>query len=376
MYLLLYNDIIAYFKENGELNIMSKRVEKRTRVKNGKRQYLNENNRWTNEEENKVVSQSEDSLNSFNALSDFVNDEHIINDDPYQDKTIKDLKASDVEKYIESRFKVGSQVFIDDKDYTVIETAKPSSGDGGEGKTDVYVALKDDNDSLKELKISIKKYNAGHWENKISTDRFNSIFKYHPEEAVKVLDNISQVIKEKRTAFDDIGSKKKSVTLGFRLDAVQKPRVLSTDIKIHPDIQKEILSGANLSDGKRDSYVNGKKVEGSGVANYLLKLDPDDSFEEGDDVIDKFIPIDDYVDSGECPMYFSAAAVNDSWSNSSGKYKYENRPLLAYYDLNVDDQGELQEELIVDHSLTTKSKDVRNKWSPSVIEAIAKKRGE
>ena len=376
MYLLLYNDIIAYFKENGELNIMSKRVEKRTRVKNGKRQYLNENNRWTNEEENKVVSQSEDSLNSFNALSDFVNDEHIINDDPYQDKTIKDLKASDVEKYIESRFKVGSQVFIDDKDYTVIETAKPSSGDGGEGKTDVYVALKDDNDSLKELKISIKKYNAGHWENKISTDRFNSIFKDHPEEAVKVLDNISQVIKEKRTAFDDIGSKKKSVTLGFRLDAVQKPRVLSTDIKIHPDIQKEILSGANLSDGKRDSYVNGKKVEGSGVANYLLKLDPDDSFEEGDDVIDKFIPIDDYVDSGECPMYFSAAAVNDSWSNSSGKYKYENRPLLAYYDLNVDDQGELQEELIVDHSLTTKSKDVRNKWSPSVIEAIAKKRGE
>ena len=376
MYLLLYNDIIAYFKENGELNIMSKRVEKRTRVKNGKRQYLNENNRWTNEEENKVVSQSEDSLNSFNALSDFVNDEHIVNDDPYQDKTIKDLKASDVEKYIESRFKVGSQVFIDGKDYTVIETAKPSSGDGGEGKTDVYIALKDDNDSLKELKISIKKYNAGHWENKISTDRFNSIFKDHPEEAVKVLDNISQVIKEKRTAFDDIGSKKKSVTLGFRLDAVQKPRVLSTDIKIHPDIQKEILSGANLSDGKRDSYVNGKKVEGSGVANYLLKLEPDDSFEEGDDVIDKFIPIDDYVDSGECPMYFSAAAVNDSWSNSSGKYKYENRPLLAYYDLNVDDQGELQEELIVDHSLTTKSKDVRNKWSPSVIEAIAKKRGE
>jgi len=376
VYLLLYNDIIAYFKENGELNIMSKRVEKRTRVKNGKRQYLNENNRWTNEEENKVVSQSEDSLNSFNALSDFVNDEHIINDDPYQDKTIKDLKASDVEKYIESRFKVGSQVFIDGKDYTVIETAKPSSGDGGEGKTDVYIALKDDNDNLKELKISIKKYNAGHWENKISTDRFNSIFKDHPEEAVKVLDNISQVIKEKRTAFDDIGSKKKSVTLGFRLDAVQKPRVLSTDIKIHPDIQKEILSGANLSDGKRDSYVNGKKVEGSGVANYLLKLDPDDSFEEGDDVIDKFIPIDDYVDSGECPMYFSAAAVNDSWSNSSGKYKCENRPLLAYYDLNVDDQGELQEELIVDHSLTTKSKDVRNKWSPSVIEAIAKKRGE
>ena len=376
MSLLLYNDIIAYFKENGELNIISNRVEKRTRVKNGKRQYINENNRWTNEEENKVVSQSEVSLNSFNALSDFVNDEHIINDDPYQDKTIKDLKASDVEKYIESRFKVGSQVFIDDKDYTVIETAKPSSGDGGEGKTDVYVALKDDNDSLKELKISIKKYNAGHWENKISTDRFNSIFKDHPEEAVKVLDNISQVIKEKRTAFDDIGSKKKSVTLGFRLDAVQKPRVLSTDIKIHPDIQKEILSGANLSDGKRDSYVNGKKVEGSGVANYLLKLDPDDSFEEGDDVIDKFIPIDDYVDSGECPMYFSAAAVNDSWSNSSGKYKYENRPLLAYYDLNVDDQGELQEELIVDHSLTTKSKDVRNKWSPSVIEAIAKKRGE
>ena len=375
MYLLLYNDIITYFKENGELNIMSKRVEKRTRVKNGKRQYLNENNRWTNEEENKVVSQSEDSLNSFNALSDFVNDD-IINDDPYQDKTIKDLKASDVEKYIESRFKVGSQVFIDDKDYTVTETAKPSSGDGGEGKTDVYVALKDDNDNVKELKISIKKYNAGHWENKISTDRFNSIFKDHPEEAVKVLDNISQVIKEKRTAFDDIGSKKKSVTLGFRLDAVQKPRVLSTDIKIHPDIQKEILSGANLSDGKRDSYVNGKKVEGSGVANYLLKLEPDDSFEEGDDVIDKFIPIDDYVDSGECPMYFSAAAVNDSWSNSSGKYKYENRPLLAYYDLNVDDQGELQEELIVDHSLTTKSKDVRNKWSPSVIEAIAKKRGE
>jgi len=375
VYLLLYNDIITYFKENGELNIMSKRVEKRTRVKNGKRQYLNENNRWTNEEENKVVSQSEDSLNSFNALSDFVNDD-IINDDPYQDKTIKDLKASDVEKYIESRFKVGSQVFIDDKDYTVTETAKPSSGDGGEGKTDVYVALKDDNDNVKELKISIKKYNAGHWENKISTDRFNSIFKDHPEEAVKVLDNISQVIKEKRTAFDDIGSKKKSVTLGFRLDAVQKPRVLSTDIKIHPDIQKEILSGANLSDGKRDSYVNGKKVEGSGVANYLLKLEPDDSFEEGDDVIDKFIPIDDYVDSGECPMYFSAAAVNDSWSNSSGKYKYENRPLLAYYDLNVDDQGELQEELIVDHSLTTKSKDVRNKWSPSVIEAIAKKRGE
>ena len=355
---------------------MSKRVEKRTRVKNGKRQYLNENNRWTNEEENRVFSQSEDSLNSFNALSDFRNDDHIINDDPYQDKTIKDLKASEVEKYIESRFKVGSQVFIDDKDYTVIETAKPSSGDGGEGKTDVYVALKDDNDNLKELKISIKKYNAGHWENKISTDRFNRIFKDHPEEAVKVLDNISQVIKEKRTAFDDIGSKKKSVTLGFRLDAVQKPRVLSTDIKIHPDIQKEILSGANLSNGKRDSYVNGKKVEGSGVANYLLKLDPDDSFEEGDDVIDKFIPIDDYVDSGECPMYFSAAAVNDSWSNSSGKYKYENRPLLAYYDLNVDDQGELQEELIVDHSLTTKSKDVRNKWSPSVIEAIDKKRGE
>ena len=151
---------------------------------------------------------------------------------------------------------------------------------------------------------------------------------------------------------------------------------MSTDIKIHPDIQKEILSGANLSEGKRNSYVNGKKVEGSGVANYLLKLEPDDSFEEGDDVIDKFIPIDDYVDSGECPMYFSAAAVNDSWSNSSGKYKYENRPLLAYYDLNVDDQGELQEELIVDHSLTTKSKDVRNKWSSSVIEAISKKRGE
>ena len=47
------------------------------------------------------------------------------------------------------------RVFIDDKDYTITETAKPSSGDGGEGKTDVYIALKDDNDNLKEEALSL-----------------------------------------------------------------------------------------------------------------------------------------------------------------------------------------------------------------------------
>lgn len=204
---------------------------------------------------------------------------------------------------------------FNNKKYRVLISGKPTCRNG-EPKTDIYIKAQccTDRNDIIEIKISYKKENADFLENKISDTRAKQLFGDDWKTVIKkstesIRDDFLKrmLIYKKALQKTEAGA----ITLGWKFEFVNKVSGdLSGEVIMNRDQLKnlvlDVYAGVNLSKDKKDAMVNKKIIKDSGVANYLLM---DDTVSSAQDVIDRMISIDQYIDSNP-KIYFACKALN------------------------------------------------------------------
>lgn len=220
-----------------------------------------------------------------------------------------EANASYLERKVSAAFVPNDRIRYQNTNYTVKLSGKPDADKGGEGKTDAYILLVDEETAaLREIKISIKDSNADMIENKIGKDRMNQIF---PKERQAEIS--SQAIEVLQARIDSgeymlnngvpDENGQRVLTVGFLADLVEQGTAGANGVDFEATVDEviEAWSGANLKLGQRHSSINGEKVENSGVANAILK-NKDSSFLGKDRmtaqkyILDNCISIEDYAE--------------------------------------------------------------------------------
>ena len=157
------------------------------------------------------------------------------------------------------------------KIWKVIKVAKPTTSKG-EPKTDVYILLVEEKTGVEyEIKISIKQSNADFLENKLQAPRAEQLFGTNWS---TIIQNSTESIKEefeKKTLIfknKEGRTEKGAITLGWKFELLNKSGgKLSGNVNVS---SLEVYSGQSLAADKRNAYINGKIIQNSGVANYIL----------------------------------------------------------------------------------------------------------
>lgn len=259
---------------------------------------------------------------------------------------------SAAERRILAYMKTGTKFFFKGKEYTVELSGKPTCYKG-EPKTDIYI-LANSLEDKKEIKISYKKENADFIENKMSDERAEQLF---GDDWTSVIEQSTKSIEDRfntRMLIYKNGfgrTEKGAITLGWKYELLNK---LGGELSGKMDLSKEqiidVYTGSNLSDDKKNAMVNGVIIENSGVANYILM---NEAVSMAQDVIDKMIPIEDYV-MMHPEIYFACKALNyrsfkDKWDG--------NRPLSVQVEWSVED-SKLVPHLVFDKPLIVRGNEV------------------
>ena len=183
----------------------------------------------------------------------------------------KQFNAS--EKHILGFFQPGTSFVFKGQTYTVLCAAKPTCPKG-EPKTDIFVQARSAG-GYADFKISYKQSNADFIENKMNAERAALLF---GADWARVIGESTKNIAEKFAARPLIYRSKLgktnagSITLGWKFELL---RVLSGELSgemLLTHRQKvDVYAGTNLPQEKRDAYINGVKVAGSGVAEYIFE---------------------------------------------------------------------------------------------------------
>ena len=212
------------------------------------------------------------------------------------------------ERRILALMAVGTEFIFEDKEYKVILSGKPTC-QKGEPKTDIYILAESVSDKV-EIKISYKKENADFIENKMGSERAEQLFgAVWPEVIEKSTTAIRDRFEERMLIYKNKAGRveKGSITIGWKFELLNKSGGdLSGKMLLTDDQVVDVYAGSNLSDDKKNANVNGKVIEGSGIANYILM---DESVNSAQEVIDKMIPIKDYV-MMHPEIYFACKALN------------------------------------------------------------------
>lgn len=212
------------------------------------------------------------------------------------------------ERSIRNMFEVGTQFVKDGRTYTVSIVGKPTCSKG-EPKTDIYIKAEEGSDSI-EIKISYKKENADFLENKMSAERAEQLFGANWK---SIIEHSTLGISNKFDAriliyASAVGKTEKgAITLGWKFELMNKPSgVLSGKMNLSKSQVIDVYAGNNLTGDKKNSLVNGITIDNSGIANYILM---DDTVKNAQEVIDRIISIDEYVDNHP-DIYFACKALN------------------------------------------------------------------
>ncbi len=212
------------------------------------------------------------------------------------------------ERRILAFMSVGTEFVFEDKEYKVILSGKPTC-QKGEPKTDIYILAESVSDKV-EIKISYKKENADFIENKMGSERAEQLFgDVWPEVIEQSTTAIRDRFAERMLIYKNKAGRveKGSITIGWKFELLNKSGGdLSGKMLLTDDQVVDVYAGSNLSDDKKNATVNGKVIEGSGIANYILM---DESVNSAQEVIDKMIPIKDYV-MMHPEIYFACKALN------------------------------------------------------------------
>lgn len=262
----------------------------------------------------------------------------------------RELSGQDIEHEIVRRMPKGTEFTYGGRHYTVTSSGKPSSL-SGEPKTDVYIAARSDDGKALELKISCKKDNADFLENKVSADRARQLLGDDYEGRIRArCDGMRDRLASKQKAFATKAGRTDpgSITLGWRLDLMNKPSGdLSAPLATSYEDKLEVYSGALLPADKRDAFVNGRRIGGSGVANQFYKSSTVPDTPQG--IVDTLQPMDDYVRNDAPDVYMALKAVN----YRLGKDKWDgNRPLAVTCDWSMGEDGMLRSSIDYSHPLS------------------------
>lgn len=258
----------------------------------------------------------------------------------------------DAERRILSFMAEGTEFAFQGKDYKIILSGKPTCHKG-EPKTDIYILAESGSDKT-EIKISYKKKNADFIENKMSEERAEQLFG----------DDWENIIEQSTTAISDRfeeriliyknkfkSTEKGAITLGWKFELLNKNSgELSGKMLLTEEQVIDVYAGSNLADDKRNAMLAGRVIENSGIANYILM---DEKVHSAQDVIDKMIPITEYVKIHP-DIYFACKALN--YRTYAEKWDGD-RPLSVQVFWSVK-ENKLVPELVYDRPLTVKGNEV------------------
>jgi hypothetical protein len=254
----------------------------------------------------------------------------------------------DAERRILSYMAEGTEFFFRGKIYKVKISGKPTC-QKGEPKTDIYVLAASASDEI-EIKISYKKENADFIENKMSAERAEQLF---GDNWIDIIEQSTTAIKDKfaermliyKNKFKR--TEKGAITLGWKFELLNKSGgELSGKMLLTKEQVINVYAGSNLSEDKRNAYVQGQKISNSGIANYILM---DENVHSAQDVIDKMVSIEEYVVANP-NIYFACKALN--YRTFEGKWDGD-RPLSVQVNWDARDD-KLFPELVYDKPLTVK----------------------
>jgi hypothetical protein len=254
----------------------------------------------------------------------------------------------DAERRILSYMGKGTEFTFHGEIYRVKMSGKPTCHKG-EPKTDIYILAESASDEI-EIKISYKKENADFIENKMSAERAQQLF---GENWVDIIEQSTTAINDKfaermliyKNKFKR--TEKGAITLGWKFELLNKSGgELSGKMILTEEQVIDVYAGSNLSEDKRNALVCGQKISNSGIANYILM---DENVHSAQDVIDKMVPIKEYVVANP-DIYFACKALN--YRTFEGKWDGD-RPLSVQVSWNARD-NKLVPELVYDKPLTVR----------------------
>lgn len=237
----------------------------------------------------------------------------------------------EAERSIQQYFVIGECVTFNSQNYIIKKSGKPTCKNG-EPKTDIYILLANEQSGEVEIKISYKKENADFLENKIKAERAEQLF---GSEWRSLIEQSTLKIKDKFFAKPLIykdkhkRTEKGAITLGWKFELMNKlSGELSAEMLLSKAQYLDVYAGNNLPSDKRNAFVNGEKINDSGVANYILF---GNQFSSAQNILAKIERIEDYIT--HCPrIYFACKALN----YRTFERKYDgNRPLAVQVKWNV-----------------------------------------
>ncbi len=253
------------------------------------------------------------------------------------------------ERYLKNLFPIGSKFQFAGINYTVLDSGKPCPPNG-ECKTDIYVLAETDTKQQKEFKISFKQNDADFLENKIKLERAIEILGKDAQEIIK-----AATMSIKKSFEDDYmvyfrshkRTDAKCLKMGWKFEFLNKAGgEKSGKIPLTKKQKIDIYAGTNLPIEKRDSYVNGKVIKDSGIANYIIEADRYDM--SLDYYLKKMVEIEPFAEKQE--IYFACKALNYRCE----KEKWDgDRPLAVYVDWKILND-KLVCELVFDNPLSIK----------------------
>lgn len=261
----------------------------------------------------------------------------------------------DAERRILAFMTEGTEFVFQEKEYKVLLSGKPTCYKG-EPKTDIYILAESSSDEV-EIKISYKKENADFIENKMSAERAEQLF---GDDWANIIEqsttSISNRFEERMLIYKNKfkRTEKGAITLGWKFELLNKNSGdLSGKMLLTEEQVIDVYAGSNLSNDKRNAMVAGQVIENSGVANYILM---DENVHSAQDVIDKMVPIKEYVNMHP-DIYFACKALN--YRTFAEKWDGD-RPLSVQVYWNAE-ENKLVPELVYDKPLIVKGNEVANR---------------
>lgn len=246
----------------------------------------------------------------------------------------------------------GTEFVFRGKKYKVILSGKPTCHKG-EPKTDIYILAESIFDEV-EIKISYKKENADFIENKMSAERAEQLLGGNWANIIEQSTTaISKRFEERMLIYKNKfkRTEKGAITLGWKFELLNKNSGdLSGKMLLTEEQVIDVYAGGNLAEDKRNAMVAGNVIENCGVANYILM---DEDVHSAQDVIDKMVPIKEYVRMHP-EIYFACKALN--YRTFAEKWDGD-RPLSVQVNWNIE-ENKLVPELVYDKPLTVKGNEV------------------
>jgi hypothetical protein len=270
---------------------------------------------------------------------------------------IKKPKYSLFEKGLISIINKEKKFIHNNKQFTILIFGKPTAIKG-EPKTDIYILAKSADNEVIEFKILVRQDNANFLENKISIDRMKSIFKNKWETKINnLLIKMETRLKEKPLIYKEKfrSTQKGSILLGYRLDILNiKSGVLSDTLDVTKEELLDIYTGITLEVDKKNAYVNGHRIENSGIANSILN-----------GYMQDYVTLQDIIDNIECvknyiiqyPNVFFALKGLNYRTFKQGKKWDGDRTLSVYIEWFVEN-NQLKYEIILNNPLLVKGNQV------------------